>query len=88
MIALITSFILFSIGVFGVLSRKDLLRILISVSIMLGSITLLLVTLSTATTASTNYSLILFVWAVEVAEIILALALFLSSKGHAEQLKW
>jgi NADH-quinone oxidoreductase subunit K len=88
MIALLTSLILFSIGIFGVISRRDLLRILISVSIMLGSITLLLVTLATTTSASMNYSLILFVWAVEVVEIIIALALFLSSKGSAEKLKW
>lgn len=88
MIALLTSFILFSIGIFGVVSRRDILRILISVSIMLGAITLLLVTLATTTTVGQNYSLVLFVWAVEIMEIIVALAFFLASKGNTEELRW
>jgi NADH-quinone oxidoreductase subunit K len=88
MIPLITSLVLFSIGIYGVLSRKDILRILISVSIMLGSITLLLA----SNPSSTNYGFVLFVWVVEVMEILIALAIFiyLSKKDidELQQLRW
>lgn len=78
-IPLLTSIVLFAIGIGGVLTKRDLLRIVISVSIILGSITLLLVALATANpaAATAHYSFVLFIWAVEVMEIIIALAAFL-----------
>jgi NADH-quinone oxidoreductase subunit K len=92
MIPLIASMVLFSIGIYGVLSKRDILRITISVSVILGSITLLLASLAQN---SGNYSFILFIWAVEVMEILVALAVFLylarSEKkdiNDLQQLRW
>lgn len=88
MIPVITALVLFMVGIYGVLSRKDILRILISVSVILGSITLLLATQATAS----SYSFILFIWVVEVVEIIIALAIFLylgkKEITELQQLKW
>lgn len=91
MTPLIIALVLFAIGIYGVLSRRDLLRLLISVSVILGSITLLLV----AQASSSSYSFVLFVWAVEVVEIIIALAAFiyLARSGKTDlhaltELKW
>lgn len=91
MTPLIIALVLFSIGIYGVLSRRDLLRLLISVSIILGSITLLLV----AQASAQSYSFVLFVWVVEVVEIIIALAAFiyLARSGKTDlhkltELKW
>jgi NADH-quinone oxidoreductase subunit K len=89
-LSLITSLALFAIGVSGVLTRRDLPRILISVSIILASITLLLVTLTTASNIG-NHSFVLFIWAVEVMEIVMALAIFIylvrSGKTDINELK-
>ena len=95
---LITSIVLFALGVYGVLAKRDLLRIVISVTIILGSITLLAAVLAATMTtdgAAMAYSLVLFVWAVEVIEILIGLALFLylSKKGITdisilEQFRW
>ena len=98
-IALLASLVLFTIGIVGVLIRRDILRILISVSIILGSITLLLVALSatqqTVDGLHSNQSFVLFVWAVEVMEVLVAIAIFLylarsnkSDINSLQQLKW
>jgi len=114
-LTVLTSLILFTIGIYGVTTKRDILRILISVSIILGSITLLLVTLTkvetgqeiaigvTSNTISNvvtnaigaNYSFVLFVWAVEVVEIVVALAIFLylarsgkTDMNELQELKW
>jgi NADH:ubiquinone oxidoreductase subunit K len=96
LVPLLTSLALFGIGIGGVLSHRDILRIVISVSILLGSITLLFVALAKTTfTPIPTYSFVLFVWAVEVTEILLALSIFLylarSGKediNKLEELKW
>jgi len=76
MMALFTSIVVFALGVYGVLSRHDILRLFISVSLMLSSITLLLVRLA-GTAASTMYTIVLIVWVVEVVGVIIAIAIFL-----------
>jgi len=98
-IIMITAMILFSLGVYGVLSRKDILRIVISVTIMLGSITLIAIVLAqmqtTPETMAMMYSFVLFTWVIEVIEVLIALALFLvlAKRGTTdvtllEQMKW
>ncbi|MDD9953344.1 MAG: NADH-quinone oxidoreductase subunit K [Candidatus Woesearchaeota archaeon] len=84
--------ILFGIGVYGVLARRDILRIIMSVAIMLGSITVLAVALGSQLISQ---SFVLFVWSVEVLEIILGLAIFLYLARHdtkdinkLQELKW
>jgi NADH-quinone oxidoreductase subunit K len=69
--AIITSAVLFSIGVAGLLTRRDLLRILISISIMLAAIAVLAVALAV------NQTFVMFLWVIEVVEIIMALAIFI-----------
>jgi NADH-quinone oxidoreductase subunit K len=91
--AFVISLMLFTLGIAGVLLRRDLPRILISVSIILASITLLLVALANGNYSS--YSFVLFVWIVEVVEILIALAIFVfiaRSGKHdinaLQELKW
>jgi NADH-quinone oxidoreductase subunit K len=92
-VTLLASFLLFTIGLFGVLIKRDLPRIIISVSIMLGSVALLLVTLAQGNPA--NLSFVLFIWAAEVMEIIIGLAFFIFLNRSAttelndlQRLKW
>ena len=89
---LITSLLLFAIGIYGVIANRTLVRIVISVSVILGSITLLLLALATS---SANQSFVLFVWAVEVMEILVAIAIFVyisrndkKDINDLQQLKW
>ena len=92
MIAVLTSLVLFAVGIFGVLVKRDILRILISVSIMLGSITLLLVALAKG---NPSYAFVLFIWVVEIMEILVALSVFIylsrSDKkdiNELQELRW
>ena len=96
---LITGIVLFAVGVYGVLAKRDMLRILMSVAIMLGSITIIAVVLAqtqeTTTAVAMGQSFVLFTWIIEVMEILFALALFiyLVRSGHADvstlrRLKW
>ena len=94
-ISLMTSVALFAIGISGVLTRRDIPRILISVSIILASITLLLVTLAQPTTLNHNYAFVLIIWAVEVMEIVIALSIFIylarndkTDINELTELKW
>ncbi len=81
---------LFLLGLWGVIRARDVLRVLISVMLLLSSITLLTVTLARAhadpSTAAGAHAIVLLAWAVEVIEIVIALALFvaLSRKGLIE----
>lgn len=81
---------LFALGIWGVIKARDVLRALISVTLLLSSITLLAVTLARAhadpTVAAGAHVIVLLAWAVEVVEIAVAVALFiaLSRKGIIE----
>jgi NADH-quinone oxidoreductase subunit K len=94
--ALIASVVLFGLGAAGALTRKDLLRVLLSVSIMLGGVTLLLVALATTPAAAAQqHVLVLFAWAVEIAEILIAITLFVNASrigaphlADLRNLKW
>lgn len=91
MIVVSTAILLFAIGVYGILSKRDLLRIVISVAIMLGSITLLAVSLGEG---ALPQSIVLFVWAIEIAEIVIGVAVFLyiarsgRSLQDLQEMKW
>lgn len=77
--ALLCSIALFCIGLYGVLSRRDLLHALIGVLLMMSGITVLAVALAAAypATGTAAYSFVLVAWAVEVLEIVIGLAVFL-----------
>jgi len=74
---------LFAIGLYGVLSRRDLVAVLASVEIMLGSATLLLVSLATrlgtvdGSTAGVE-AIGLFVLVVAAAEAAVGLAILVT----------
>lgn len=95
----IVSAVLFGLGVFGALSRRNAVAVLISVELMLAACALNFVSLSRlypAQQAAAGQIFALFIIAVAAAETIVALALVLSlhrSKGTADLdrfniLKW
>lgn len=78
--AMLTSIVLVVLGIFGILSRRDLLRIIISAMILLGGITILAVALSVQAdplSSGTLQSFILLAWAIEVVEVVVGIALFI-----------
>jgi NADH:ubiquinone oxidoreductase subunit K len=89
-IASVTATGLFATGIWGVLKARDVLRALISVTLLLSSVTLLTVTLARAqpdpAIAASAQAIVILAWAVEVIEIVIALAIFiaLSRRGIIE----
>ena len=71
--------IAFCLGVYGILTRRDVIRLLFSASLMVSGVTLLAVMRG-------NPTIVLFAWIVEVVEVILAIALtiYLSRKGISD----
>jgi NADH:ubiquinone oxidoreductase subunit K len=76
---LVLSAILFSIGVFGVLSRRNAVLILMSVELMLNAVSINLVAFAVYTAPQLFIGIIfaLFVIAIAAAEVGLALAIVL-----------
>jgi len=70
--------ILFAIGVFGVITRRNLIVILMSVEIMLNAVNLLFVTFSRGFNDTTGQLMVLFVMAVAAAEAAIGLALVIA----------
>lgn len=88
--ALYVSAALFSIGVFGVLSRRNLLIILMSVELMLNGANLAIVAVSRdlavaspATAAESGQALVLFSMAVAAAEVAVGLSILIALFRHA-----
>ncbi len=67
--------LLFAIGVYGVLTRRNLVAILVSVELMANAVNLNLVTLSRTHGSLTGQSFALFTIALTVAEVVVGLAL-------------
>lgn len=87
---LIISAGLFSVGIFGVLSRRNLLIVLLSVEIMLNGANLALVGLSrdlaasaTPSAAESGQALVLFSMAVAAAEVAVGLSILIAFFRHA-----
>lgn len=74
----ILAFLLFAIGAIGVLTRRNLIVILMSVEIMLNSVNLLFVTFSRGFNDTTGQIMVLFVMAVAAAEAAIGLALVIA----------
>lgn len=79
---LILSAALFAIGAFGVLARRNLLIVLMSLELMLNGVNIALVTFSRgqamSPTAATGHVLVLIVMAVAAAEVAVGLAIFIA----------
>ena len=74
----ILAFVLFAIGVLGVITRRNLITILMSVEIMLNAANLLFVTFSRGFNDSTGQIMVLFVMAIAAAEAAIGLALVIA----------
>jgi NADH-quinone oxidoreductase subunit K len=93
---LLLSAVLFSIGVMGVLTRKNLIVILMSVELMLNASNLTFVALAKYTADATGQVLVFFVMCVAAAEVAVGLAILISIWRHkgtmhidaARLLKW
>ena len=93
---LILSGILFSIGAFGVMFRRNLITILLSIEIMLNAVNLSFVTFSTIQNNLHGQVASLFVIAIAASEVAVGLALaviFFRQKktintDSASDLKW
>jgi len=81
--SLILSTILFSLGVFGVVVRRNAIILLLSVELMLNAVNLAFVALS-RTVGIEGQVFVFFVIAVAAAEAAVGLAIVISIFRHAE----
>jgi NADH-quinone oxidoreductase subunit K len=70
--------VLFAIGAIGVVSRRNLIVVLMSVEIMLNSVNLLFVTFSRGFNDTAGQIMVLFVMAIAAAEAAVGLALVIT----------
>lgn len=83
MTTLILSSLLVSLGLYGVLTRRDLVAILAAIEVMLGGASLLLVAYAAAgLTAATGQGYALIVLAVGAAEAAVGIALLVALVRH------
>lgn len=75
---LLLAAVLFCIGVFGVISRKNGVLVLMSIELILNSVNINLVAFSTMTNAVSGQVFALFVIAVAAAEVGIGLAIILA----------
>lgn len=93
---LVLSTILFSIGVMGVLMRRNALIILMCIELMLNSVNLLLVSFSAYAGNTEGQVFVFFIMVVAAAEVAVGLALLVSIYRNIgttdidilSQLKW
>lgn len=71
-------FLLFAIGAIGVIARRNLIVILMSVELMLNSVNLLFVAFSRGFNDTTGQLAVLFVMAIAAAESAVGLALIIA----------
>ncbi|MGH2449622.1 MAG: NADH-quinone oxidoreductase subunit NuoK [Chloroflexota bacterium] len=75
---LIISAILFTLGVIGVLTRRDPLIIFMSIELMLNSVNLTFVTFSHFLSSADGQIFVLLIMTVAAAEVVVGLALIVS----------
>lgn len=71
------SFLIFSIGLFGVLARRHLISLLLSLELMFNAVNLAVLSVAWANGWLTGVILVLFGIAITVAEVAVGLSLFL-----------
>lgn len=74
---LVLAFLMFSIGLFGVLSRRHVVAILLSIELMFNAANLAILSAAWASGKVAGIVLVLFGMAVTVSEVAVGLALFL-----------
>ena len=75
---LLLSAAMFSIGTYGVLARRNLLIVLMSIELMLNGVNIALVTFSRMHGQSTGQVFVLMVMAVAAAEVAIGLAILIA----------
>ena len=83
---LILSAIVFSIGVIGVLVRRNLIVILMSIELMLNAVNLTFIAFSRYLGSMEGQVAVFFVMAVAAAEAVIGLAIVISVFRHRESL--
>jgi len=84
---LILATILFTIGVVGVLSRRNAIIIFMSIELMLNSVNLSLIAFSSYLDNATGHILVLFVMTVAAAEVAVGLALIVIMHRNKDTIK-
>ena len=74
---LLLSFVIFSIGLFGVLARRHVIAILLSLELMFNSVNLAILAVAWHQGWLTGVLIVLFGIAITVAEVAVGLSLFL-----------
>lgn len=83
---LILSAIIFAIGVLGVLVRRNLIVILMSIELMLNAVNLNFIAFSRFLDSMAGQVMVFFVMAVAAAEAVIGLAIIIAVFRHRETL--
>jgi NADH-quinone oxidoreductase subunit K len=83
---LILSAVIFAIGVTGVLIRRNLIVILMSIELMLNAVNLTFIAFSNSLGSMDGQVIVFFVMAVAAAEAVVGLAIIISVFRHRQSL--
>ena len=83
---LILSAAIFAIGVIGVLIRRNLIVVLMSIELMLNAVNLTFIAFSRFLGSTDGQVIVLFVMAVAAAEAVIGLAIIISVFRHRQSL--
>ena len=83
---LVLSAVIFAIGVTGVIIRRDIIVILMSIELMLNAVNLTFVAFSRSLGSMEGQVIVLFVMIVAAAEAVVGLAIVLSVFRHRQTL--
>ena len=83
---LVLSAIVFAIGVIGVLIRRNLIVVLMSIELMLNAVNLTFIAFSNSLGSMDGQVIVFFVMAVAAAEAVVGLAIIISVFRHSQSL--
>ena len=83
---LVLSAIIFAIGVIGVLIRRNMIVVLMSIELMLNAVNLTFVAFSNSLGSMDGQVIVFFVMAVAAAEAVVGLAIIISVFRHRQSL--
>jgi NADH-quinone oxidoreductase subunit K len=83
---LVLSAIIFAIGVVGVLIRRNLIVVLMSIELMLNAVNLTFIAFSNSLGSMDGQVIVFFVMAVAAAEAVVGLAIIISVFRHRQSL--
>jgi NADH-quinone oxidoreductase subunit K len=81
---LLLSAVVFTIGVFGVLIRRNLIVILMSIELMLNAANLTFIAFSRFLGSTAGQTMVFFVMAVAAAEAVIGLAIIIAVYRHRQ----